>query len=201
VARELPTISVIVPTAGKATLPRTLESIAPQLRPGDEILVVCNRDMDFGAKARNEAMPRAKGTHLAFLDDDDEFKSDALEKMRHFAAANPGRIGIFREELADLSLHWKEPVLRIGNVGTVLFFVPNMPDKLGVWAPYEGDWRPCDWMFISSTVERMGEPIFVDEVTVRQRPGGTFATPLDALRYRLKIRTRFRMARARLLSR
>src|SRR5581483_11990840 len=100
--------------------------------------------------ARNNAMARAHGTHLLFLDDDDEYLSGALDKFRAFAASHPGRIGIFRERLMDGSLHWSEPEFRIGNVGTVLFVVPNIPEKLGVWDHYHGDWAPTDWVFISA---------------------------------------------------
>lgn len=187
-----PTFTVIVPTAGRPTLSDALASAASQLRPGDEIIAICNRDLDLGAKARNNAMARAQGTHLLFLDDDDEYLPGALDKFRRFAAENPGRIGIFRERLVDGSLHWGVPEFRIGNLGTVLFVVPNIPEKLGVWDHYNGDWAPTDWVFVSATAERMGEPIFVDEVVALQRPRGPFATPLDRLRFRLKLGSRVR---------
>lgn len=185
---------MIVPTSGRTTLGASLASAAHQLEPGDELIVLRNRDYDFGTKARNDGMARAKGTHLLFLDDDDEYMAGALEKMRRFAADNPERIGIFREELASGALHWGSPEFALGNVGSVLFCVPNLPEKLGIWDKLGDDWRPSDWVFISQTAELMGDPLFVDEVVVRQRPGGTFATPLDRIRYRLRARTRVRKA-------
>lgn len=189
---ERPTFSVIVPTLGRHSLSSSIASAAQQLEPGDEILVLRNEERDFGAKARNDAMARAKGSHLLFLDDDDEYLPGAFGKLRRFAAENPGRIGIFREELAGAGLHWREPEFRIGNVGTVLFCVPNIPDKLGAWDRLGDDWRPTDWVFISTTAERMGEPVMVDEVIARQRPNGMFSTPIDRLRFRMRLRARVR---------
>lgn len=187
-----PTFTVIVPTAGRTTLGDSLASAASQLLPGDEIIAICNRDLDLGAKARNNAMARAEGTHLLFLDDDDEYLPGALAHFRAFAAEHPGRIGIFRERLMDGSLYWDKPEFRIGNVGTVLFVVPNIPEKLGVWGRYHGDWAPADWVFVSETAEMMGDPVFVDAVVAVQRPGGTFASRVDKLRYRLKLGVRAR---------
>jgi glycosyltransferase involved in cell wall biosynthesis len=187
-----PTFTVIVPTAGRSTLGDALASAASQLQPGDEIIAICNRDLDLGAKARNNAMARAQGTHLLFLDDDDEYLPGAFDKFRAFAIEHPTSIGIFRERLVDGSLHWGKPEFRIGNVGTVLFVVPNVPEQLGVWDAYHGEWAPTDWVFISATAERMGDPVFVDEVVAVQRPGGTFATSLDRLRYRWQLGRRLR---------
>lgn len=185
---------MIVPTVARATLAGALASVSSQLEPGDELLVLCNRDLDLGAKARNDLMARARGTHLLFLDDDDEYLPGALATMRRWADDHRDRIGIFRERLVDGSLHWKTPELKIGNVGTVLFVVPNIPEKLGVWDIYGDDWAPTDWVFISATAEKMGEPAFVDEVVALQRPRGDFATPLDRLRFKLRLRSRLRQA-------
>ena len=80
-----PTFSIVVATSGRPTLNRTLSSIAPQLEPGDEIIVVCDDTGDAGDTARMDAMPRATGSHLTFIDDDDVYAPDALEKMRRFA--------------------------------------------------------------------------------------------------------------------
>jgi hypothetical protein len=192
------TFSVIVPTVARPSLVGALASVSSQLEPGDEVLVLCNRDLDLGAKARNDLMARAKGSHLLFLDDDDEYLPGALARMRHWAAEHPRRIGIFRERLVDGSLHWKTPDFRIGNVGTVLFVVPNIPEQVGVWGIYGDDWAPTDWVFVSATAEKMGDPIFVDEVVALQRPRGTFATPLDRIRFKLRLRTRVKQALGRL---
>lgn len=89
--------SVIVPTAGRLTLRYALESIVSQVEPGDEVFVIRDETGDWGHSARDEAIARATGTHLVFMDDDDEFFAGALATMRRFAEQQEGRIGIFRE--------------------------------------------------------------------------------------------------------
>ena len=46
------TFSVIVPTRGRKTILPALESITEQFEPGDEVIVRCSRDEDFGNSAR-----------------------------------------------------------------------------------------------------------------------------------------------------
>src|SRR3954469_10559452 len=183
-----PSFSIIVPTIARDTLPYTFRSIAPQLLPGDEVLVLCNSDGDWGANARNHAIPRARGTHLVFLDDDDEWVPGALAAMRRFAREKPDRIGIFKMELPDGNRLWDSREVRYGNVGTPMFVVPNLPGKLGMWKVV-GEQGP-DWNFISETVALQGEPIFCDELTVRLRPRGTFVNRWAQFRYRARVGAR-----------
>jgi glycosyltransferase involved in cell wall biosynthesis len=195
-----PTLSIIVATRGRKTLKRTLRSISRQLQPGDEVLVLCDDSGDKGHTARMKVMPRARGSHLAFIDDDDVYAPGALEKLRQFARENPGRIGIFKMKHPVGTTHWREgePVLRYANVSTQTFLVPNVPGKLGRWKP-GGRPRPGgggyagDFVFITETAELQGEPIFVDEVTVFARP---VRNPLRLawirLRYRARLRSRLR---------
>ena len=193
-----PTLSIIVATAGRRTLMRTLASIAPQLQSGDELFVVCDDSGDLGDTPRNDAMPRARGSHLAFLDDDDVYLPDALEKMRRFAREHPGRIGIFKMRHPVGTTHWREgrPVLEYANVSTQTFLVPNVPGKLGRWEQRPrpgGDGRYIgDFTFITKTVALQGEPIFVDEVTVEARPVNRLRRLWIRTRYRAALRTRAR---------
>jgi glycosyltransferase involved in cell wall biosynthesis len=187
-----PTISVIVATSRRKTLRRTLRSIVGQLEPGDEVFVVCDDSGDAGDTARMSAMPRAQGTHLTFIDDDDVYAGDALEKMRRFAHEHPGRIGIFKMQHVVGTTHRREgePVLRYANVSTQNFLIPNVPDKLGAWheSPRPGGGVYAgDFTFITETVRLQGDPVFVDEVTVYVRP---CRNPVR----RLWIRTRYRAA-------
>jgi glycosyltransferase involved in cell wall biosynthesis len=193
-----PTISVIVATSGRKTLLRTLESIAGQLRPGDEVLVICDASGDAGDTARMDAMPRALGSHLTFIDDDDVYAPDALDKMRRFALEHPGCIGIFKMQHVVGTTHWRagEPALRYANVSTQNFLVPNVPGKLGRWHEIPrpgGGTYAGDYAFITETADLQGDPVFVDEVTVYVRP---YANPLRRLwvrtRYRAALRTRAR---------
>ena len=199
------TFSVIVPTRGRSTLRGSLASITEQLEPGDEAIVRCSRDEDFGNAARQSMIERAKGTHLLFMDDDDQFAIGALATMRRFAAENPGRIGIFRMRFLDGRVLWTDPVLRLRNVSSQMLCVPNVPGQLGRWESPEYE-RIADYEFVSGTVELQGEPIFREEIVAHirsdRRPGGRavkrITTPLQGLRFRMAPATRARRALGRL---
>ena len=191
------TLSILLAAGGRRTIKRTLKSIVPQLEPGDEVMIIRDDSGDAGDTPRNEGMPRAAGTHLLFMDDDDVYVPDALAKMRRFADANPGRIGIFRMEYTVGPKRWQVPELRNRNVSTQIFCVPNVPGKLGAWE-HRGTVHG-DYTFIEETARLQGEPVFVDEVTVRVRP---IRNPLKVLyisaRYHARLGTRLRALRARL---
>ena len=196
--------SVIVPTAGRATLLGTLESIVGQLEPGDEVIVQRDGAGDWGHSARNDAMARAKGTHLLFQDDDDQYANGAIAEMRRFAREQPDRIGIFRMRYLDGRLLWADPELRYKNVGTPTFLIPNVPGKLGRW---ESDGkRDGDYVFIEETVALQGDPVFCDHVvtyvrTDRRPARRQVQRVLEAvsrLRYRAAPRTRLRRKLSRL---
>jgi glycosyltransferase involved in cell wall biosynthesis len=197
------TFSVIVPTSGRPTLASALASVASQLAPGDEIIVVCSDDNDFGNAARNSAIERARGTHLVFLDDDDEYLPGAFAAMREFAADHPNRVGFFQHRL-EL---YGDSTSTCG-VGTL---VPNIAGKVGLFGPYDPSrLRPLrphetteylsvrwgDLEFMRSTFELRGDQgIAVPIVTYVFRPE---KSKWRRLRYRLKLRTRLRAALARL---
>jgi glycosyltransferase involved in cell wall biosynthesis len=192
-----PTLSIIVPTRGRGTLKRTLRSIAGQVQPGDEVLVLRDDTGDSGDSARMSGMERARGSHLAFMDDDDVYAPGALEKMRQFAREQPGRIGIFKMQHPVGTTHWREgePVLRYANVSSQNFLVPNLPGRLGRWTDRPprpgGGTYDGDYAFIARTVELQGDPVFVDEVTVLVRPvRNPVRRAWIRLRYRARLRTR-----------
>jgi glycosyltransferase involved in cell wall biosynthesis len=198
------TFSVIVPTRGRRTILATLASITEQFEPGDEVFVRCSRDEDFGNSARQSMIERARGTHLLFMDDDDQFARGALATMRAFAAEHPGRIGIFRMRFLDGRVLWTEPVLRLRNVSSQMLCVPNVPGKLGRWESPSYP-RVADYEFARATAELQGEPIFREEVVAHirsdRRPLGRavkrVTTPLAELRYQAAPRTRLRRALGR----
>jgi glycosyltransferase involved in cell wall biosynthesis len=191
------TFSVLVPTRGRKSIRATLESITEQFEPGDEVIVRCSNDEDFGHSARQAMMERAKGTHLLFMDDDDQFARGALATMRAFVREHPGRIGIFRMRYLDGRVLWTEPVLRLRNVGTPMLCVPNIPGKLGRWESPAYP-RVADYEFARGTAELQGEPIFREEIVAHirsdRRPLGRalkhVTTPLEDLRYSAAPRTR-----------
>lgn len=176
------TVSVIIPTVGRASLGDALSSCAG----ADEIVVVVDEAHgtpslpelpanavlcfatggDHGYTARTKGMEAATGTHLAFLDDDDVYTPGAIDLMRAAACDRPV---IFRMDHPQHGILWREPVLEFGNVGTPMFLVPNDPGRLGVWAPYmPGLPEPGgDFTFISGC---SGDPIWREEVTCIVRP-------------------------------
>jgi hypothetical protein len=147
---------------------------------------------------------RAKGTHLLFMDDDDQFARGALATMRAFAREHPGRIGIFRMRYLDGRVLWTEPVLRLRNVSSQMLCVPNVPGKLGRWESPEYP-RVADYEFVRATAELQGKPIFREEIVAHirsdRRPLGRalkhVTTPLRELRERTSPRTRLRRALGR----
>jgi glycosyltransferase involved in cell wall biosynthesis len=195
------TFSVIVPTRGRKSLAATLDSVAEQLEPGDELLVRCSRDDEFGHGSRQTLMARARGTHLLFVDDDDQLARGALATMRRVARERPNRVVIFRMRYLDGRVIWREPVLQYRNVGTPMFVVPNVPGKLGRW---ENPDHPgmFDWRFIMETVELQGEPLFRKEIVAHIRSDRRagframrrVAAAFGAVRYRLAPLTRLRRA-------
>jgi glycosyltransferase involved in cell wall biosynthesis len=201
------TLSVIVPTRGRASLCATFASVLDQLEPGDEVLVRSTRDEDFGNAARQSLIERARGTHLAFIDDDDQFARGALAVMRSAARQNPGRVVIFRMQYLDGRRLWREPVLGERNVSSQMLLVPNVPGKLGRWENPEYP-RMADWRFVTDTVALQGEPVFRAEVVAHirsdRRPQVRAAkrawAPVAAARYRLALRTRLLRAFGRLPS-
>jgi glycosyltransferase involved in cell wall biosynthesis len=194
------TFSVILATSGRPTLLRTLDSLLPQLEAGDELMIVRDASGDAGDTPRNDAMPRARGSHLLFIDDDDVYVAGAFARMRRFAEENPGRIGIFKLEYVVRTRRWVDPVLRYKNVSTQTFLVPNVPGKLGRWKAT--DRVAGDFAFIEETASLQGEPLFVDEVTVLARPErNPLKRALVRARYRARVGTRLRTFRATIAGR
>lgn len=156
-------LSVIVPTIGRASLVRLLDSLLPQTQAGDQVLVVgdlmtvadlmrvsrwayadgrllvvpCRPGHDWGAHERTVGLSHATGTHLVFGDDDDVFLPGALDAIR---ATVDDRPWMFRMVDPNGAVLWQTPEVRQGNHGTPQFVVPNDPARLGVWGTrYEGD--------------------------------------------------------------
>lgn len=163
-----PTFSIIVPTCGRSTLTRTLASLAPQLAHGDELIVTRRDDAPWGHAARDEAIQRAAGSHLWFMDDDDTAADGALATIRETVALNPDAVHVFRMLTGAGHVYWSEPVAQIGQVGTPMMVVPNVPGKLGVFdgAGYEGDGH-----FLLSTLALRGDAaVFHEAIVALIRP-------------------------------
>lgn len=152
------TISILVPTCGRLTLKRALDSVLPQLEAGDEILVIgdgrqpaARRVIEqlshpqiiydehgptgfLGNAQRNHGATLATGDVLAFLDDDDLYEPQALSAIRRAAAEHPERPCMFRMRCLDPPYEkWLEPVFANENIGGGAFVLPNCPGKVPLW--------------------------------------------------------------------
>lgn len=136
-------LTVIVASGGRPTLARTLQSIIPQLDLYDEILCLVDQLAPGGYSSRSRMMRAAKGEHLAFVDDDDEWTPDAAQHIRAAIRENPDAVHIFRAQHPDGRTIWTERALRPGNVTAGTIVVPNRP-PLGVW-------HGSDFSFIAAT--------------------------------------------------
>src|SRR5260370_773185 len=134
----LPRLSVIVTTTGRASLQETLASIRSQrLIEGDEVLLVHDGEAgattvaawdqaglpgkmvvltagphrDWGAAARTVGQSMAKGTHLLWQDDDDQYLPGAFDVIRREIIASPADILLFRMVYPDGRVLWTGPAI------------------------------------------------------------------------------------------
>jgi hypothetical protein len=184
-------LSIVVATTGRPTLAAAVASATSQMLPGDELLVVFDASGDAGDTPRNRVLDSLHGTHIAFLDDDDEYRPGALEAMRRFARAYPGRVGIFRIDMGLWGVAWAERDLM--SSGTGMYLLPNVAGKLGRFGRVPGipEGRVGDYRFIVETVANLGEPVWCEDVITNIRP---VKGVLTRLRYRLAPGRRLRRA-------
>lgn len=179
-------LSIIVPTLGRPTLSRMLDSCAD----ADEIVVVLDTarggtlpcplpdnavfaEGSFGVTGghagRAHGITLATGTHLAFFDDDDVYEPGAIEIMRAAAGDRPV---IFRMNHYWHGVLWRQPEVAFGNVSTQMYVVPNTPERFGTWEPHApGLPQPGgDYTFIKGCCELMGAPVWREEIIATLRP-------------------------------
>jgi len=210
-------ISIVIPTPGKRkTLDRAISSATSQMKAGDELLVVFDNSGDWGITPRNRAIEAATGTHISFLDDDDMYLPGALEAIRDFGRAHPGKIGIFQMRRGEFGTVWTEPDPDLLATASGMFVVPNIEGKVGRYGPAPGvpdddgprkqyatydhevvhsfgprSERLGDYRFIVETVALQSDPVWVPIVIQDVRPE---ESALRRARYKLKLRTRVKRA-------
>lgn len=181
------TLSIVIPTLGRPSLERTLDSC----RDADEVIVVL--DMaggefvlpfqtppntrtvagHFGVRGghagRAHGVQYTTSTHLAFMDDDDIYTPGAIDAMRDAACELPV---IFRMDHYQHGILWRTRDIYFGNVSTQMYLLPNQPDLFGSWTPIQPDWpQPGgDCTFIQETVEAFGGVEWRDEIIAVLRP-------------------------------
>lgn len=167
------TFSVLVPTIGKRlSLSRALDSITSQLVPGDELLLRVDDSHDAGATPRNLMMPRASGSWLLFMDDDDIYLPGALATVRKVLEKSRRVPHVFRMRRGapfnDVVPADGVRTLRVGQVSTQCIIVPNDPERLGEW----GRRYANDWDFVFSTISKYppGSLVMRPEIISHWRP-------------------------------
>lgn len=151
-------VSIIVASSGRPTLPETIASITSQLLPGDELLVDVNDDAPWGHAARNRTMLKVReGQGMMFMDDDDAYLPGGIALARDAFLDAPDRIHVFRISGPDRQpFVFREPALRIGNVSTQCFVVPQSVVGDAFW----GDRYAGDFDFVQAAAAVIGEPVF-----------------------------------------
>jgi glycosyltransferase involved in cell wall biosynthesis len=172
------TLSILIPTPGQGRpLSRCLDSIKPQLHPGDEVLVIgdthdgplpevealvaeygdlfryIGHDAGhhcFGHCQLNHGLEQAKGDYLTANDDDDIYTPDAFAAMRAVAERLPEpRPLLFRFQSHYGPVWWDEQVVEINRIGGHCAVFPNLPGRVGRYTcRYQGDFD-----FIRSTLD------------------------------------------------
>ena len=136
-------VSVILPTLGRPTLQRSIDSILSQLLPGDELLIQVDSKphKDDGNWCRDEMIARAQGTHLWFLDDDDIALPGAIEAFHQAISEAPEVCWIFRILLCGNPM-WKVPgKIMPGNQQGQCLLVPRLASPQWVSDGYGSDYH------------------------------------------------------------
>ena len=165
-------LSIIMPTIGRFSLWRALNSLVPQLEAGDEVLLVGDGPQPiakrasevygtsvryvehepthcFGNAQRQAGLAMASGDYVLFLDDDDILIPSAFAVVRDAIRETADCPMLFQHIDRNGLVLWIDPVVRMGNVSTAQIVFPNRPEYLGAWKDvYEGDY----W-FIRSTLD------------------------------------------------
>jgi GT2 family glycosyltransferase len=179
-------LSIVIPTLGRESLKAALDSC----RDADEIVVVLDTSRggvlpcelpsnavyaegNFGVRGghagRQHGIGLCTGSHIAFFDDDDVYTPGAIEVMRTAAEDVPT---IFRMDHYSLGVLWRKPEIEFGNVSTQMYVVPNKPELFGEWTPFAPHLpQPGgDYTFIKETCEKMGGPVWREEIIAILRP-------------------------------
>jgi len=176
-------LTVIIPCCNRISLRDTLKSLERDKDPVNAIVIgdghcpiskeICDKmgtppklnikyyeieeTGDFGASQRNFAMRLVKTPLMSFLDDDDVYTAQAIDKI--FSLAKLDCLNLFKVKLKNDRIVWDKYEVAYGNITTSGIVVPNIPEKLGVWGCRYG----TDYDFAYMTYKLMQKKVnFVD---------------------------------------
>jgi len=188
-------LSIIVPTAGRASLEQTLRSYAHQLGPNDEVIVVGDTTdgplpqsaaivAGFDARFRyvdghstyhswghaeiNQGLKLARGAWLLGNDDDDIATPDALASIRAAIADLDHPLPLLFQFVTPWrQTLWARRELVEGGLGGHCLVQPNRAGKVALMTPrYSGDF---DWI-AAAAAHYGGEVVWVERVVAWTRP-------------------------------
>lgn len=196
----VPLVSVITPTwrRHRSLLDRCIPSVAAQTYPDVEHVIVSDGpdpdlaelldDLDtivygevarhdshphnWGSPARNRGLELATGGLVAYLDDDNAFRPDHLERLAEVLATDP------HADFAYSRMHCHPHGYQVGAAppaygqldSSLLIHRRGLPERLGRWpAPGSangGDPHAPDWGMVARWLAGGARWVFVDAVTV-----------------------------------
>lgn len=185
-------ISVIIPThAGSANISRAVDSVLAQSYQNVEVIVIDDNGLNSenqiltakkmetyisndkvkyivhpinsnGSAARNTGIKISKGEYIAFLDDDDFYFSNCIQKEIEQFEKLPENYGIIFTSFKQIREGFKEQNIIQEFDGTILFEFLNgeiespssvimirrdIINRIGMWD--ESFWRHQDWEYIT----------------------------------------------------
>jgi len=170
-----PRFSILVPTVGRPSLARALNSLKTQGDISDvEVVVVADggnpatHEMfkqagikgtvidtekphnDWGASATQLGMTHARGQYILRLDDDNELAPGMFPVVRAALVEKPNCPHLFRIVRGPhREKLWAAPSVHEGNVDSMMVVFPNVPERLGKW----GNRYAGDFDFVSQTAK------------------------------------------------
>jgi glycosyltransferase involved in cell wall biosynthesis len=126
---------------------------------------------DWGSAARNHGLSLAKGDLVAYLDDDNAWRPDHLERLVAALEDDP------QADFAWSRMHCHPRGYQIGSVppaygqldSSLLIHRRGLPQRLGMWpspGEFAGDQHAPDWGVVARWLAGGARWAFVDAVTV-----------------------------------
>jgi len=155
----------LLPSIGRKSIFRMLDSLEPQLEPQDFVTIVfdakdvhttfedvkkrvesfpCTAQVIFEEKnlghwghgIRNKYAHILEGDFVMHCDDDDIYLPHTIEKIRKICL-DPTKLYIFKTNYHG-RIWWRRPVIRFLNIATPCGVIPNAYNGLGNWKPRRG---------------------------------------------------------------